>query len=222
MVKGIVAGCRESDCVLLGGETAEMPGFYSPGEYDLAGFAVGVVHKDHVIDGSSIRAGDVVLGVPSSGVHSNGFSLVRAALARAQLDLHAPAPWLDASAGLSAGASLLTPTALYPRVVAALTAAAPIKGLVHVTGGGLPENVPRVVPKGLQARFDSKAWTVPGMFSWVQEAGDVSREDMFRTFNMGVGLVIVVAKEDVDKVLAANVNAAVIGDIVEGSGVEIL
>lgn len=212
--------------MLLGGETAEMPGFYTPGEYDLAGFAVGVVHKDKVIDGSKIRAGDVILGIPSSGVHSNGFSLVRAALKRAELDLHAPAPWLqqDASApdAVSAGASLLTPTALYPRAVAALTAAAPIKGLVHVTGGGLPENVPRVVPKGLQARFDSKAWTVPGMFKWVQEAGDVSREDMFRTFNMGVGLVIVVAKEDADKVLAAGVGASVIGDIVPGTGVEIL
>lgn len=215
-MKGIVAGCQESDCILLGGETAEMPGFYPPGEYDLAGFAVGSVLQTAVIDGSRIAAGDVVLGLPSSGVHSNGFSLVRKVVEVAGASLSAPAPWGGAA---TLGAALLEPTRLYVRDALALAAAADVRGLVHITGGGFPENIPRVVPKGLATRVDRASWAVPPLFRWLQDAGGVADAEMFRTFNMGVGMVAVVPAGDVAKALAAVPDAWVLGEIVAGEGV---
>ncbi|PRW05839.1 phosphoribosylformylglycinamidine cyclo-ligase [Chlorella sorokiniana] len=219
VIKGIVEGCRQSDCVLLGGETAEMPGFYSPGEYDLAGFAVGSVKKDAVIDGSRIQAGDAILGLASSGVHSNGFSLVRKVLEVSGTSLHDTAPWApDTSVGLS----LLTPTVLYVRDCMKMIGAADVRGLVHMTGGGFPENIPRVVPKGMAARIRRSAWEVPALFQWLQEAGKVPDSEMFRTFNMGVGMIIVVPRSEVDKVLGLGIGAFELGEIVEGSGVELV
>lgn len=208
-------GCKQSDCQLLGGETAEMPGFYPEGEYDLAGFAVGSVKKDAVIDGSRIAAGDVVLGIASSGVHSNGFSLVRKVLEVSGNSLHDTAPW----SGQSFGHTLLTPTIIYVLDVLKLIDAADVRGLVHITGGGFPENIPRVVPKGLATKVFRSSWEVPALFQWVQEAGSVPDAEMFRTFNMGVGMVAVVPKSDVEKALAAGVGAFVLGEIVEGEGV---
>lgn len=218
VVKGIVAGCQESDCILMGGETAEMPGMYQAGEYDLAGFAVGSVKKADFIDGSSIAEGDAVLGLPSSGVHANGFSLVRKILQVAGAQLTDTAPW----GGGTLGDALLAPTVLYVRPVLKLIQQLPVKGLVHMTGGGFPENIPRVVPKGLQTRIDRSAWEVPELFRWLQKAGGVSDSEMFRTFNMGVGMVVVVAPEHVDSVLAAGVGAFRLGDITAGEGVQLL
>eukprot|EP00887_Chlorella_sp_A99_P001916 scaffold18.g1916.t1 len=223
VIKGIVEGCRQSDCQLLGGETAEMPGFYSPGEYDLAGFAVGAVKKDAVVDGRRIAAGDVILALGSSGVHSNGFSLVRKVLEVSGTSLTDPAPW---DARTSIGLSLLTPTVIYVRQVLDLLAKADIKGLVHITGGGFPENIPRVVPKGLTARVNKAAWEPLPLFRWIQEAsggagkqtaGKVPEAEMFRTFNMGVGMIAVVDRSQVDAALAAASDAFVLGEIVTGS-----
>ena len=220
VVKGIVAGCTQSGCVLLGGETAEMPGFYAEGEYDVAGFAVGAVKRDAVIDGTRIADGDAVLAFPSTGVHSNGFSLARAVVNKAGASLTDPAPW-DASTTL--GASLLTPTRIYVDDVKALLACgADVRGLVHVTGGGLPENVPRVLPKGLGVSIDTSAWTRPPLFDWLQAAGGVSDAEMYRTFNMGVGLVAIVPAGDAEKAAAAAPGGRVIGKVVAGEGVDLV
>jgi phosphoribosylformylglycinamidine cyclo-ligase len=217
VVRGIVEGCRQSGCVLLGGETAEMPGFYAEGEYDVAGFAVGSVKQTAVVDGTRIAEGDVVVGFPSTGVHSNGFSLARAVIAKAGAALTDAAPW-DASTTL--GAALLTPTRIYVDDVKALLGAADVRGLVHVTGGGLPENVPRVLPAGLGVRVDTAAWARPPLFDWLQAAGGVSDAEMYRTFNMGVGLVAVVPAGDAAAAVAAAPGGAVIGEVVAGEGVE--
>lgn len=190
-----------------------MPGFYPEGEYDLAGFAVGSVKKDAVIDGSRIVPGDVVLGLASSGVHSNGFSLVRKVLEVSGNSLHDTAPW----SGESFGLTLLTPTIIYVRDALKIITSADVRGLVHITGGGFPENIPRVVPKSLSTKIYRDSWNVPALFQWVQEAGGVPDSEMFRTFNMGVGLVIVVPKSDVEKVLGAGVGAFVMGEIVDSN-----
>jgi phosphoribosylformylglycinamidine cyclo-ligase len=218
VIKGIVEGCRQSDCQLLGGETAEMPGFYQKGEYDLAGFAVGSVKKERVITGKEIKAGDVVLGLASSGVHSNGFSLVRKVLEVAGTSLHDPAPWGGDNAQ-PAGLELLTPTVIYVRQVMELHEKVGLKGLVHITGGGMTENIPRVIPKGLGVNISKAAWQVPPMFQWIQKAGGVSDAEMRRTFNMGVGLVVVVDKSQVDAARAVNPMLFTLGEVVEGSGV---
>ncbi|KAK9815080.1 hypothetical protein WJX73_007114 [Symbiochloris irregularis] len=220
VVKGIVEGCRQSDCVLLGGETAEMPGFYAKGEYDVAGFAVGAVKKEEVIDGKSIQKGDVLLGLPSSGVHSNGFSLVRKILEASQTKLQDPVPWEQDAAAASIGKALLAPTVIYVRQVLGLAQAVRVKGLVHITGGGFTENIPRVLPSGLGCRIDSASWQVPGLFRWLQKAGNVEEQEMFRTFNMGIGMVAVVDAGDADAALAHLGNACVLGHIVEGDGVQ--
>jgi len=191
-----------------------MPGFYPEGEYDLAGFAVGAVKKEAVINGTRIAAGDVVLGIASSGVHSNGFSLVRKVLEVSGNSLHDKAPWTDESFGIA----LLTPTVIYVRDCLKLIEAVDVKGFVHITGGGFPENIPRVVPKGFATKIFCGSWNVPPLFRWVQQAGGISDSEMFRTFNMGVGMVVVVPKSDVDKALAADVGAFVMGEIVERDG----
>lgn len=209
VVRGIAAGCREAGCALLGGETAEMPGFYAAGEYDLAGFVVGVVERAAIIDGRDIRAGDAVVGVASSGVHSNGLSLARRVL-----------PWRDDPALADA---LLTPTRIYVRAVEALRGAVEVRGLAHITGGGLPGNLPRCLPPGLGARLDRAAWEPPAIFRRIAAAGPVDADEMFRTFNMGIGLCAVVpadrAAAAVDALAGAGERAAVIGEVVPGEGV---
>ena len=200
-----------------------MPGFYAAGEYDVAGFAVGSVKQASVIDGTRITAGDAVVGLPSSGVHSNGFSLARAAVARAGAALTDPAPWAGAPAGQTLGSALLTPTTLYVAALKKLRAAVDVRGLVHVTGGGLPENVPRVLPKGLGVRIQTSSWSTPPLFSWIQQAGGVADSEMYRTFNMGVGMVVIVpATEAAAAVAAGGEGAWLMGEVVQGEGVELM
>ena len=193
VIKGIAQGCEAAGCALIGGETAEMPGMYPAGEYDLAGFCVGVVEKDRVIDGRSIVPGDVVLGLASSGAHSNGYSLVRRILERAKPDLAADfhgRPLADV---------LIEPTRIYVKPVLKLLAEVPVKGLAHITGGGLVENVPRVLPDAACAVLDAAAWPMPPLFRWLQERGNVAAGEMHRVFNCGIGMALVVAPGDVDR-----------------------
>src|SRR5580698_3905049 len=191
VVKGIAGGCELSGCALIGGETAEMPGMYPDGEYDLAGFAVGAVEKSEIIDGKSIAAGDVVLGLASSGIHSNGFSLVRKIIERAKPDLDAD---FD---GRPLGDALMAPTRIYVKPVLELMKQVKVKGLAHITGGGLVENVPRILQPGLTAELDHRAWPLPPLFSWLQKHGGVADAEMHRVFNCGIGMVVVVAAADV-------------------------
>jgi phosphoribosylformylglycinamidine cyclo-ligase len=197
VVKGVAAGCEQAGCALIGGETAEMPGLYDPNEYDLAGFAVGLVEKDRIIDGSTIVPGDVVVGLASSGVHSNGYSLVRKVLAVTEASLEQP---FD---GRTLGDALLEPTRIYVKPVLALMEKMPVKGVAHITGGGLVENVPRVLPAGTAARLDQSRWPRPAVFDWLQQQGNVSEAEMHRTFNCGIGMVLVVAKEDAQAAIAS-------------------
>jgi phosphoribosylformylglycinamidine cyclo-ligase len=195
VIKGIARGCEEAGCALIGGETAEHPNAFPPGEYDLAGFAVGVVEKSGIVDGRSIAPGDAVIGIASSGPHSNGFSLIRKILERSGADLHAP---FD---GTTLGAALLTPTRIYVKPVLALMHALPVKGMAHITGGGLLENVPRMLPQGLQARLSRAAWTRPPIFSWLQRHGNVADDEMHRVFNCGIGMALVVAADHADRAI---------------------
>ncbi|TKB70411.1 MAG: phosphoribosylformylglycinamidine cyclo-ligase [Nitrospira sp.] len=199
VVKGIVAGCRQAGRALIGGETAEMPSFYADGEYDLAGFAVGVVDRKRIIDGRSIGPGDVVIGLASSGVHSNGFSLVRRVLFdQAKLDVGAMLPELDRPLG----EVLLAPTRIYAKTILSLIAEFTIKGMAHITGGGLTENVPRVLPHGTIARLRRGAWPAPGIFAAIQERGSVGEDEMFRVFNMGIGLVLIAPAQQAERLMA--------------------
>jgi phosphoribosylformylglycinamidine cyclo-ligase len=195
VVKGIAEGCARAGCALIGGETAEMPGMYPTGEYDLAGFAVGIVEKSDLIDGSSIAAGDVVLGLASSGAHSNGYSLIRKIIAVKGVDLS------TRIAGCKLSELILEPTRIYVKPVLKLTAAVRVKGLAHITGGGVLENVPRVLPEMLAARIERRAWAMPALFRWLQEQGNVSDEELFRVFNCGVGMAIVVSPRDADRAI---------------------
>ena len=190
VIKGIAAGCEQSGCALIGGETAEMPGMYPPGEYDLAGFAVGVVEKENIIDGKSIAVGDVVLGLASSGAHSNGYSLIRKIIERAK-------PNLDADfQGKPFREAVLAPTRLYVKPMLELLKQMKVKGIAHITGGGLTENIPRILQDGLTAMIRKNAWPRPPLFSWLQEHGNVAESEMHRVFNCGVGMVVVVDKRD--------------------------
>lgn len=197
VIKGIAQGCEQAGCALLGGETAEMPGMYAPQEYDLAGFAVGVVEKDKLIDGRSIVAGDVVLGLASSGVHSNGYSLIRKILEATGADLNVP------FAETTLGLALLTPTKIYVRSVLTLLKSIPVKGLAHITGGGLTENMPRMLPKNLSAAITKGACPRPPLFEWIQQNGRVQEEEMLRTFNCGIGMALVVSPEHKDAARAS-------------------
>lgn len=221
IVKGVADGCRQAGCALLGGETAELPGFYGKGEYDLAGFAVGVVERRRLIDGSQVEPGDVIIGLPSSGLHSNGYSLARKALLeKAGLKLSARPPEL----GCTLGEELLRPTRIYVKPVLAAFAAykikRPIRALAHITGGGLLENVPRILPAGCDAVFNLDAWTPPPIFKLIREAGNVADDEMYRVFNMGLGMIMVVTPAAAETVLAklayAGCKAGVVGRIVEG------
>ncbi len=212
VVGGIARGCELAGCALIGGETAEMPGMYPAGEYDLAGFAVGVVEKSAIIDGSTIVAGDVLIGLPSSGAHANGYSLLRRIIARTQADLAAP---FDGDTTLAD--AILAPTRIYVRPVQALLRALPVKGLAHITGGGLTGNVPRILPPTVRAEIVQSAWRRPPLFDWLQRAGGVAESEMHRVFNCGIGMVVVVAPADVAQALQvlhdAGEAALVIGGI---------
>ncbi|OVA02568.1 AIR synthase related protein [Macleaya cordata] len=220
VIKGIVDGCQQSDCDLLGGETAEMPDFYADGEYDLSGFAVGIVKKDSVIDGKNIVAGDVLIGLPSSGVHSNGFSLVRRVLARSGLSLKDQFP----GELTTLGEALMAPTVIYVKQVLNITGKGGVKGIAHITGGGFTDNIPRVFPKGLGAKIYKDSWDVPAVFKWIQKAGRVEDAEMSRTFNMGIGMVLVVSPEAALRLLGEQGHGSNlvyrIGEVISGEGME--
>ena len=219
IVEGLARACRDNGCALLGGETAEMPGFYADGEYDVAGFIVGVVERDRLIDGRAVAPGDVLIAIPSSGLHTNGYSLARRIVFdRLRLDVRDPLPEL----GTTVGDALLAPHRSYLPLIRPLLAKRIIKAMAHITGGGITENLPRVLPAGAEALVRIGAWEVPPIFRWLGTAGAVPQEDMLRTFNMGIGLIVVVARSDADGVLGAlreagESSAGVIGEIVAGS-----
>ncbi|MEE8369440.1 MAG: phosphoribosylformylglycinamidine cyclo-ligase [Dehalococcoidia bacterium] len=221
LVRGIAAACREAGCSLLGGETADMPGVYAPGDFDLVGFVVGVVERDAVIDGSGIREGDTLLGLPSSGLHSNGFSLVRKVFS-VGLDgdpdvelavLYANYPGL----GTTLGEELLRRHRCYYNELKPVLPL--LKGIAHISGGGLPGNVPRMLPEALAARLDRSAWRPQPLFRLIQERGNIAEEEMYRTFNMGLGMVMAVAPENADAVRSQLRDALVVGQVLRGSGV---
>jgi phosphoribosylformylglycinamidine cyclo-ligase len=198
VVKGIAEGCEQAGCSLIGGETAEMPGMYDPNEYDLAGFAVGLVEKAKIIDGSKIAAGDAIIGLASSGPHSNGYSLVRKVIAVSGEDLYEP---FDSKRTL--GEALLEPTRIYVKPVLAALAKVPVKGIAHITGGGLTENIPRVLPENVFARLEAIRWPWPAVFDWLKRRGHIEDAEMHRTFNCGIGMVLVVSPDDVNATLDA-------------------
>jgi phosphoribosylformylglycinamidine cyclo-ligase len=218
VVGGIALGCEQAGCALIGGETAEMPGMYPDGEYDLAGFAVGVVEKSQIIDGSGIAPGDAVLGLASSGAHSNGYSLIRRVIERAWGRLDAP-QMNDDFHGRPFADAVLAPTRIYVKPLLALMRELPVKGLAHITGGGLVENVPRVLPDAVQARLHRDAWTMPELFGWLQRHGGIADAEMHRVFNCGIGMAVVIGREHADAAIAqlaaAGEKAWRIGEIVE-------
>jgi phosphoribosylformylglycinamidine cyclo-ligase len=218
IVRGMASACRDNGCALLGGETAEMPGFYAAGEYDLAGFIVGAVNRDRIIDGRGIAAGDVLVGVPSSGLHTNGYSLARRiAFEQLKLDIDSHVPAL----GKTVADALLEPHRSYLPMIGPLLDAGRIKGMAHITGGGITDNLPRVLPHGTSALVRRGSWSVPPIFQWLQDGGRVPDDDMYRTFNMGVGLIAVTAPEHAESLLdelsaRGGRDAAIVGEIVPG------
>lgn len=220
VVEGLARACQENGCALLGGETAEMPGLYADGEYDLAGFIVGVVDRARLIDGSQIEPGDSLIGIPSSGLHTNGYSLARRILFE-KLQLHVDSSVAELHG--SVGEVLLRPHRSYLKIVRPALASGLVKGMAHITGGGLTENLPRILPEGTGVSIDRMAWVVPPIFRFLAEKGGVPEADMYRTFNMGIGLVLVCADADAPVMLdqlrdAGEPNARVIGRVVEGDG----
>ena len=215
VVKGIGEGCLQSNAALIGGETAEMPGMYSDGEYDLAGFCVGAVEKSKIIDGSKVKAGDVLIALGSSGAHSNGYSLIRKVIDVHDAQLDMPL------GGSTLGEQVLSPTRIYVRPVLELMQTVDIHALAHITGGGLPGNLNRVLPDNCHAVVKESSWQWPELFSWLMETANIERDEMYRTFNCGVGMVLVIAQADVEQSLklleAAGENAFVIGEIVAGN-----
>jgi len=218
VIKGIAFGCEQAGCALIGGETAEMPGMYPTGEYDLAGFAVGVVEKANIISGSDIKAGDVVIGLASNGAHSNGYSLVRKIISTNKVDLKQK---LD---GKPLSDLIMAPTRIYVKPLLALIKSHTVKGMAHITGGGLLENVPRVLPENVVAQLDGSSWHTPALFDWLREIGNVAPQEMYRTFNCGIGMVVIVAAQDADAAInhlqAAGETASRIGIIRTRSGDE--
>lgn len=216
IVAGVAEGCVQAGCALVGGETAEMPGFYPVDEYDLAGFSVGVVDRDRVLDNSTVKAGDVVIGLPSSGVHSNGFSLVRRVFDVESRDMKTP---LESLGGRSLGDALLAPTKIYVKPMLALFDEVTVKAVSHITGGGFYENIPRSIPKGFGAKIEKSAVRTPALFDLIAHEGGIDERDMFNTFNMGVGMSLVVAAADADRALAVlhaqGEDAYILGEIVE-------
>jgi phosphoribosylformylglycinamidine cyclo-ligase len=216
IVSGIAKGCEEAGCALVGGETAEMPGMYAGEDFDLAGFAVGAVERDALVTGRDIRAGDAVIGLASSGVHSNGYSLVRRLVADHGLSYEMQAPFAPT---ITLGEALLTPTRIYVRAALKLVQARLAKGFAHITGGGLTENIPRVLPEGLGVALDAQRWTMPPVMTWLQTLGGIGNREMARTFNCGIGLVVVVEAARVDEALSileqSGERASLIGRVVE-------
>jgi len=218
VVEGLSTACRNNGCALLGGETAEMPGFYADGEYDVAGFIVGVVARTRLIDGRTIRPGDALIGLPSSGLHTNGYSLARRIafdIAGLRVDSHL------SELGCTIGAALLEPHRSYLPVIKTLLPSGIIKGMAHITGGGITDNLPRILPEGSAAVIDRSSWTVPSIFQWLQRTGNVPDDDMLRTFNMGIGLIVACEAGDADRVMnalaaAGEVGAVHLGGIVAG------
>ncbi|MFV9511474.1 phosphoribosylformylglycinamidine cyclo-ligase [Tepidibacillus sp. LV47] len=217
VVSGIVEGCLQANCSLIGGETAEMPGIYQNHEYDVAGFVVGIVEEDQVIDGSSIKQGDILIGLASNGLHSNGFSLVRYLLFEKN---HFQLTDQIEELGEPLGEELLKPTRIYVKTILNMLKEVSIKGMIHITGGGFIENIPRIIPKGLQANIQLGSWEIPPIFSFLQKLGELKQEELYRTFNMGIGFILVVAKEEKEKVLhlaeQLGEKAYIIGEIVKG------
>ena len=220
IVAGVAEGCRQAGCALIGGETAEMPGFYAPGEYDIAGFVVGVVDRAKLIDGKQITAGDKLIGLPSSGLHSNGYSLARKALWEAagyKVEQYLP------ELGRTVGEEMLEPTRIYVRQLLPLLEKFNLKGLAHITGGGLTENIPRILPPGTGVTLERQKWPVPAVFKLIQEAGKVADAEMLRTFNMGIGMVLVVPDSETDTVMsdlaARGEKAYLIGEVTAGDSV---
>lgn len=216
IVSGVAQGCVQSGCALIGGETAEMPGFYSADEYDLAGFAVGIIDKQKILDSSAIKQGDVIIALASSGVHSNGFSLIRKVFGIENADLASPVPELG---GVSLGETLLTPTKIYVKPMLALFDAVKVKAVSHITGGGFYENVPRSLPAGFSAKINKALIKTPPIFGLIAKTGNIPEKDMFNTYNMGVGMTAVVCEADADKALSVlkenGENAYVIGEAVK-------
>ncbi|MEO6076935.1 MAG: phosphoribosylformylglycinamidine cyclo-ligase [Dokdonella sp.] len=216
VIGGIAKGCELAGCALVGGETAEMPDMYPPGEYDLAGFCVGAVEKSQLIDGNDIRSGDAIIGIASSGPHSNGYSLIRKIVERAGR------PFDTDLGGVSLADALMAPTAIYVKAMLKLIRQLPPHGMAHITGGGLSENIIRVVPMGLGVAIDASAWTAPPVFDWLQREGNVAREEMWRTFNCGIGYTLIVPRAQVSATLdtldALNLDAWAIGEIVPARG----
>jgi phosphoribosylformylglycinamidine cyclo-ligase len=218
VVRGMAEACRDNGCALLGGETAEMPGFYADGEYDLAGFIVGVVDRERLVDGRTVAVGDVLIGIPSSGLHTNGYSLARRIVfdhLQLRIDSHVPA------LGTTVGEALLAPHRSYLSMVRPMLDDAGIKGMAHITGGGITDNVPRMLPQGTAAVVDARAWEVPPIFRWLQESGRVPSDDMMRTFNMGIGLIVATARDQAEPLLSelaarGGRDARVIGEVVTG------
>jgi phosphoribosylformylglycinamidine cyclo-ligase len=217
VVGGVARACELAGCALIGGETAEMPGFYAENEYDIAGFSVGVVNRDRLIDGSNIQTGDVLIGLPSSGLHSNGYSLVRKLIEGYSLEDVLP------ELGEPLGNVLLRPTRIYVKTILPLLSEKKIKGMVHITGGGLTENIPRVLPSGLGVRINLSAWKLPAIFGLLQRLGDVAWPEMYRTFNMGIGFVLIVSPEDAEplrqQLADMGESSCVIGRVEPGEGV---
>jgi len=217
LVSCVAKGCVQAGCALIGGETAEHPGTMDPDDYDLAGFSVGIVDKSKIIDHSKMAPGDVILALPSSGIHSNGYSLVRKVFDVEKADLGKYIPELSATLG----EALLTPTRIYVKPVLAALAAAQVHGVSHITGGGFYENIPRSIPDGLCARIEKHAVRIPPVFSLIQKAGNIPERDMFNTFNMGVGMVVIVSPDTADAALAAlkgaGVEAYALGQVVSGA-----
>ena len=216
IVEGVAEGCVQAGCALIGGETAEMPGFYPVDEYDLAGFSVGVVDKKKILNNKKMKEGDVIIALPSSGVHSNGFSLVRKVFDVEKADIKTPLAELG---GKSLGETLLTPTKIYVKPIMALVEKVKVKAISHITGGGFYENIPRSIPDGFGAKIDKKSVKILPIFELLAKTGNISERDMFNTFNMGVGMSVVVAKEDAEKALsilrANGEDAYVMGEIVK-------
>ena len=222
IVAGVAEGCRQADCALVGGETAEMPGMYAPEDYDIAGFTVGAVEKDDLIDGSKVAEGDVLVGIPSTGVHSNGFSLVRKIVKDAGLDLRAK---YEETGDLTLGEMLLTPTKIYVRPVLALMKEVDVHGVAHITGGGFDENIPRILGDGLGVEVKEGSWEILPVFRLLEKYGNVPHREMFNIFNMGIGMVLAVSTSDADKTIAGlekhGLKPSVIGKVVKGKGVTI-
>ena len=221
VITGIAEGCRQAGCALIGGETAEMPGMYRDGDYDLAGFAVGAVERSQVLDGKRIETGHQLIGMASSGPHSNGFSLIRKVIEVSGAELGDKLP-ADGETSASLGDALLAPTRIYVKPILELLKSGHIDGLAHITGGGLTENIVRVLPRNLSLTIDTRSWRRPAVFNWLQRSGNIDEQDMLRTFNCGIGMVMLARKETVEELISAaaghDIDCHVIGEVTHGTG----